>query len=62
MNDIERIRKSLADIKVGERGWQKVLTSAEGSFSQRQAQENLHRLAALREILLTELKKMDSGH
>jgi hypothetical protein len=61
MNDIERIRKSLADIKVGERGWQKVLTFSEGSFSQRQAQENLRRLAALRERLQNELKKADSG-
>jgi len=60
MNAQERIRKSLADIKLGEKGWQRVLATAEGSFSQRLAEKNLSRLEALRQTLLHELDKIDS--
>jgi hypothetical protein len=54
MND-DRIRKSLSDINTGEKGWQKVLSSDAGSHSQKLAEKNLIRLAALRKELLSQL-------
>lgn len=60
MNEVDRIRKLLADTKAGEKGWRKALTATEGSFSRTLAQKNLSRLAALRETLLTQLSAADS--
>ena len=60
MNDIDHIRKSLANVKTGEKGWRKVLATAEGSFSRKLAEENLRRLAALRLTLLNQLDAVDS--
>lgn len=62
MNEIDRIRKSLADTKAGEKGWRKVLTAAEGSFSRTLAEKNLSRLADLREMLLDQLSAANSRH
>lgn len=61
MNEVERIRKLLADTKAGEKGWRKVLASAEGSHSRTLAQNNLSRLAALRVTLVSELNTAVSG-
>jgi hypothetical protein len=55
MNEIDRIRKSLTDTKAGEKGWRRSLIAAEGSFSRTLAENNLIRLAALRELLLSQL-------
>ena len=57
MNEIDRIRKQIAETHAGEQGWRRVLTTAEGSFSRTLAEKNLSRLAALREKLLNELKE-----
>ena len=57
MNEVDRIRKLLADANAGEQGWRKVWTTAEGSFSRALAEKNLSRLAALRENLLGQLKE-----
>ena len=56
MNEIDRIRKQIAETHAGEQGWRRVLTTAEGSFSRTLAQKNLSRLAALRKTLLNQLK------
>ena len=61
MNDIDHIRKSLASVKTGEKGWRKVLATAEGSFSRKLAEENLRRLAALRLTLLNQLAAVESN-
>ena len=60
MNEVDRLRKLLAEANAGEQGWRKVLTTAEGSFSRALAEKNLHRLAALREKLLHELDEANS--
>lgn len=59
MND-DRIKKSLADINTGEKGWQKLIASDAGSFSKKLAEKNLLRLAALRKELLSQLNKPTS--
>ena len=60
MSDVDRIRKLLANIKSGEKGWRKTLATAEGSFSKKLAEENLRRLQALRQTLLSQLNTADS--
>lgn len=55
MNEVEHIRKLLADNKLGEKGWRKALATSEGSYSKTLAENNLTRLAALREVLLGRL-------
>ncbi len=59
MNEVDRIRKLLRETKAGEKGWQKVLTRAEGSYSRTLAEKNLVRLAALRETLVNQLRLVD---
>lgn len=59
MNEIERIRKLLADTKAGEKGWRKALASAEGSHSRSLAEKNLSRLSDLRQTLVDQLESMD---
>ena len=59
MNEIEHIRKLLADNKVGEKGWRKALATSAGSYSRTLAEKNLSRLAASREVLLTQLNAVD---
>lgn len=61
MNEVERMRKLLADTKAGEKGWRKALATAEGSFSRTLAEKNLIRLAALRQTLLDQLTAVDSS-
>ncbi len=57
MNEVDHIRKLLAETNAGEQGWRKVLTTAEGSFSRSLAEKNLTRLADLREKLLSQLNE-----
>jgi hypothetical protein len=57
MNEVDHIRKLLQDTKASEKGWRKVLATAEGSYSRTLAEKNLSRLAALRENLLGQLKQ-----
>ncbi len=59
MNEIERIRKLLADTKAGEKGWRKTLAAAEGSYSRTLAEKNLSRLSALHRTLIDQLEAMD---
>ena len=60
MNENDRIQKLLNDVKNGEKGWRKVLTTAEGSFSRKLAQENLLRLDQVRENLLNQLNTLNT--
>lgn len=60
MNDADHLRKLLADIKTGEKGWRKALATAEGSFSRTLAEKNLLRLAALRQTLLGQASPVES--
>ncbi len=60
MNEIDRIQKLLRETRAGEKGWQKVLTHAEGSYSRTLAEKNLSRLAALHETLLGQLRIADT--
>ncbi len=62
MNEVDHIRKLLADNKAGEKGWRKVLSTAEGSFSRKLAEQNLLRLEASRETLLSQLVASTSGN
>jgi hypothetical protein len=62
MNEVDHIRKLLADNKAGEKGWRKVLSTAEGSFSRKLAEQNLIRLEASRETLLSQLVASTSGN
>jgi hypothetical protein len=62
MNEVDRIRKLLADNKAGEKGWRKVLSTAEGSFSRKLAEQNLIRLEASRETLLRQLVASTTGN
>jgi hypothetical protein len=62
MNEVDHIRKLLADTKAGEKGWRKVLATSAGSFSRKQAEDNLRRLAALHETLLSQLPLPESQH
>ena len=62
MNEVDHLRKLLADTKAGEKGWRKVLVNAEGSFSRKLAEENLRRLEAMRETLLSQLVAATPGH
>ena len=55
MNEVDHIRKLIADNKAGEKGWQKVLNRAEGSLSRKLAEENLRRLEASHQSLLSQL-------
>ena len=59
MNEVDRIRKLLRETKAGEKGWQKVLTHAEGSYSRTLAEKNLSILTALREMLVNQLRLVD---
>ena len=52
MNYDDTLQKSLAKITSDERGWRKSLAAAEGGFSRDLAEENLRRLAVLRQTLL----------
>ena len=52
----ESIQKALTKLTSDEKGWRKALASAEGSFSREQAEENLSRLAVLRQTLNTQLQ------
>src|SRR5579871_312225 len=52
MNQETSLQKSLDKIASDEKGWRKSLATAEGSFSKNQAEENLRRLAGLRQTLL----------
>jgi hypothetical protein len=60
MNEVDHLRKLLADTEAGEKGWRKALTSAQGSFSRTLAEKNLSRLAAARETLLSQLNATNS--
>jgi uncharacterized caspase-like protein len=60
MNEENDIKKSLAKITRDEKGWRKSMTSAEGSYSKDFAQVNLHRLEALRQVLLTRLTSLEA--
>ena len=60
MNENDHIQKLLNDVKNGEKGWRKVLATAEGSFSRKLAQENLLRLDNLRETLLDQLNALNA--
>ena len=62
MNEVDHIRKLLADTKAGEKGWRKVLINAEGSFSRKLAEENLRRLELVRETLLSQLVEVTPGN
>ncbi len=55
MNKPDNIQKSLDKIASDEKGWRKALANAEGSFSKNQAEENLRRLALLRQSLLNQV-------
>ena len=52
MNKTPDLQKSLAQITANEKGWRKVLATAEGSYSRNYATEQLRRLEALRNSLL----------
>lgn len=54
MNKTPDLQKSLAQITANEKGWRKVLATAEGSYSRSFATEQLRRLEALRSSLLAE--------
>lgn len=56
MNIEQTIQKSLSKIKSDEKGWQKVIAEAEGSYSREFAQENLRRLDGQRRSLLNQLE------
>lgn len=60
MNENDHIQKLITDVKNGEKGWRKVLATAEGSFSRKLAQENLLRLDALHETLLLQLNALNT--
>ena len=62
MNEVERIRKLIADNKAGEKGWRKVLSTAEGSFSRKLAEENLRRLEASHQTLVSQLIAATPGN
>src|SRR4051812_7686949 len=62
MNEVDRIRKLIADNKAGEKGWQKVLNRAEGSFSRKLAEENLRRLEASHQTLVSQLIAATPGN
>jgi hypothetical protein len=59
VNKNDQIRKLLEDVKADERGWNRTCATAEGHFSKRLAEENLRRLAALRQMLLSQLSSAD---
>jgi hypothetical protein len=56
----DAIKKSLAKITRDEKGWRKSMSNTEGSYSKNVAQENLHRLEALREVLLSRLTSLEA--
>jgi hypothetical protein len=60
MNSENDIKKSLAKIKLDEKGWRKSMANTEGTYSKDVAQENLHRLDALRETLLSRLTSLEA--
>ena len=52
MNKIPDLQKALAQISANEKGWRKVLATAEGSYSRSFASEQLRRLEVRRSSLL----------
>jgi hypothetical protein len=59
MNKIPNLQKSLAQINASEKGWRKVLATAEGSYSRSFATEQLRRLEAQRNSLLSQQENID---
>jgi hypothetical protein len=55
------VQKSLDRISANEKGWQKVLATAEGSYSRSFASEQLRRLAVERNTLLSQIANDDSN-
>jgi hypothetical protein len=60
MNKIPDLQKSLAQISANEKGWQKVLATAEGSYSRSFASEQLRRLEVQRNTLLRQAAAEDN--
>jgi hypothetical protein len=60
MNKTPDVQKSLAQISANEKGWRKVLATAEGSYSRSFATEQLRRLEAQRNSLISQQENTDA--